>query len=213
MVSYQIGFPAKPLNGGSMSDPVPNSSSAPSAPPGSQEDLQVLERNVRALVEHAAEHERTRSTSDRIAGAISGFAGSLNFIYFHIVAYGFWAAVDLGWVPWIRPFDPTFTILGSTAAVEAIFLTTFVLLAQNRMAERADLRNHLDIQVGLLTERETTHILRLVAAMSERMGIDLPQDPELQELLRDVAPKEVLDRIEVQTEAVEQEGRTNLETE
>jgi uncharacterized membrane protein len=175
--------------------------STPGGPPA------VLERNVRALVEHAAEEQLARPTADRVATAIWRFAGTMNFVYFHVVVFGFWAALDLGWIPAIRNFDPTFTVLGTVAAVEAIFLATFVLMAQVQMASKADTRNHLDVQVSLLAERETTHILRLVAAMSERMGIEEAKDPEIQELLRELKPKDLLDRIEVHTGAVEEEIR------
>jgi uncharacterized membrane protein len=167
----------------------------------------VIERNVRALVEHAAEQERAKSTGDRIATAISSFAGSMNFVYFHAVAFGLWAAVDMGWVPAIHNFDPSFTKLGTLASVEAIFLATFVLIAQNRMSAQEEIRNHLDVQVSLLDEHETTHILRLVAAMGEKMKIREARDPEIQELLRLVEPQDMIDRIAVQSDAIEEEIR------
>ncbi|HYN82612.1 MAG TPA: DUF1003 domain-containing protein [Gemmatimonadaceae bacterium] len=174
---------------------------------GTPRDSRLLDRNVRAVIEHAAEEERARPTADRVAMAIWRFAGTMNFVYFHVVLYGLWAAVDLGWIPGIRNFDPTFTIIGSTAAVEAIFLAIFVLMAQLRMAHNADVRNQLDVQVSLISEQEITHILRLVAAMSERMGIEEAKDPEIQELLRELKPRDVLHRIEAQTDAVKEQIR------
>jgi len=176
----------------------------PTSPPRTS---RLLERNVRALIEHAAEEERAKPTADRVAMAIWRFAGTMNFVYFHVVVYGFWAAVDLGWIPGIRNFDPTFTILGSTAAVEAIFLAIFVLMAQLRMAHNADIRNQLDVQVSLVAEQEITHILRLVSAIADRMGIEEASDPEIQELLRELKPRDVLERIEVHTDAVKEQIR------
>ena len=133
----------------------------------------------------------------------------MRFIYFHVVAFGLWVAINLDLVPGIRPFDRLFYLLGTVASCEAIFLATFVLIAQNRMSSRADTRNHLDVQVGLLTEHETTHILRLVAAMSERMGIDAVKDPEIQELVRTVEPQAMLERIEIQKDEVEREIKSD----
>jgi uncharacterized membrane protein len=167
----------------------------------------ILDRNVRAVIEHAMEEERSKPTADRIAMTIWRFAGTMNFVYFHIVVFGLWAALDLGWIPGIRNFDPTFTILGTTAAVEAIFLSAFVLMAQLRMAATADKRNQLDVQVSLVAEQEITHILRLVAAMSERMDIEEAKDPEIQELLRELKPRDVLERIEEHTDAVKEQVR------
>ncbi len=167
----------------------------------------ILERNVRALVEHAAEQEQARTTAERVAAAISRNVGTMNFVYFHVLFFGLWGALDLGWFPNVRSFDPTFTILGTVAAVEAIFIATFVLIRQNRMAAQADLRNHLDLQVSLLTERETTHILRIVAAISDKLELTAAHNPELKELLREIEPQDMLDRIEVHKDAVETEIR------
>ena len=167
----------------------------------------LLDRNVRAVIEHAAEEERSKPTADRVAMTIWRFAGTMNFVYFHIIVFGLWAALDLGWISALRNFDPTFTILGTTAAVEAIFLSAFVLMAQLRMADTADKRNQLDVQVSLVAEQEITHILRLVAAMSERMSIEEAKDPEIQELLRELKPRDVLERIEEHTDAVKEQVR------
>ena len=175
--------------------------------PGRGRATPLIDRNVRALIEHAAEEERSTPAADRIAMAISRFAGTMKFVYFHIVVFGLWAALDLGWISVIRNFDPEFTILGTTAAVEAIFLAAFVLMAQLRMADMADKRNQLDVQVSLVAEQEITHILRLVAAMSERMGIAEANDPEIQELLRELKPRDMLERIEEHTDAVKEQDR------
>lgn len=187
-----------------MTDSTADSAEQQSDP---QRPPRILERNVRAIVEHAAEEELARPTADRVATAIWRFAGTMKFVYSHIVLFGFWALLDLGWIPGVPSPDPQFTILGTTAAVEAIFLATFVLMAQVQMAAKADTRNHLDVQVSLLAERETTHILRLVAAMSERMGIEEAKDPEIQELLRELKPRDLLDRIESQTDTVKEQIR------
>ncbi len=133
----------------------------------------------------------------------------MNFVYMHAVAPALWAGVHMGLIPGLENFGISFTRLGTVASVEAIFLATFVLVAQNRMAAREKIRNHLDVQVSLLNEHETTHILRLVAAMSERMGLPEARDPEIQELIRDVEPQHMMERIAVHSGAVEEEIREN----
>jgi uncharacterized membrane protein len=82
------------------------------------------------------------------------------------------------------------------ASVEAIFLSTFVLISQNRMSALADKRADLDLQVSLLAEHEITRLITLVTAMAERMGIDQARDPELSELSRDVKPEKVMETME-----------------
>jgi uncharacterized membrane protein len=81
------------------------------------------------------------------------------------------------------------------ASVEAIFLSTFVLITQNRMAAEADKRAELDLQISLLAEHEITRLIMLVGALAEHAGIEVPRAEELDELKRDVAPEKVLDRI------------------
>ncbi len=182
--------------------------SAPTSKPAASPDgSTVVERNVRTLVEHAAEHARSKTTGERFASAISAFAGTMNFVYFHAVAFGLWAANDFGWLPRIRNFDPTFTKLGTAASVEAIFLATFVLISQNRLTRQEEVRNHLDVQVSLLNEHETTHILRLVTAISDRMGLDGSRHPEIQELVKDMKPQEMIDCITVESDAAQGEIR------
>jgi uncharacterized membrane protein len=169
----------------------------------------IIERNVRALVELAVEQERAKSFADRIAITISNFAGTMNFVYFHTLLYGVWAAADLGFLGF-HNFDRDLIGLNTVATVEAIFLATFVLIAQNRLTAQAEIRNHLDVQVGLLTESETTHILRLVVAMSKKMDINEANDPEIAQLLRDVEPQEMIDQIEVHADKVEEQIKEEI---
>ena len=82
------------------------------------------------------------------------------------------------------------------ASVEAIFLSTFVLITQNRMAARAQQRADLDLQISLLAEHEITRLLTLTVAIAERLGIPTAQDPEFAELAQDVAPEHMLDTME-----------------
>jgi uncharacterized membrane protein len=82
------------------------------------------------------------------------------------------------------------------ASVEAIFLSTFVLISQNRMAAAADKRADLDLQVSLLAEHEITRLVTLVSGIVDRMGVRTEADADLDEITQDVAPEAVLDEIE-----------------
>ncbi|HEY4113816.1 MAG TPA: DUF1003 domain-containing protein [Rhizomicrobium sp.] len=156
----------------------------------------ILERNIRSL-QARLEAEEARATFDqRIARAITDFTGSMPFVYLHLAIFAFWIAANLGWFAFIRPWDPTFVVLAMVASVEAIFLSTFVLITQNRMASMAERRANLDLQINLLAEHEITRLIRLVSAIAVRSGIDPDRDPELSELKDDIAPEAVLDEIE-----------------
>jgi uncharacterized membrane protein len=163
---------------------------------------QVVERNIQALLEHRREQQEKRSRQERIADAVTRFTGSMTFVYIHLVLFGLWVIINLGWFPGISPFDPTFVVLAMVASVEAIFLSTFVLITQNRMAALADKRADLDLQISLLAEHEVTRLITLVQAMAERMGVDAAQDPELAELSQDVAPEKVMEKMEDHQRAV-----------
>lgn len=166
----------------------------------------VVDRNVRALLARRAAEDRAKTRSERIADAITRFAGSMTFVYIHLVMYGAWILLNLGVVPGITPWDPTFVILAMEASVEAIFLSTFVLISQNRMSALADKRADLDLQVSLLSEHEITRILSLVQQMAGQMDIDEARDPELEELARDVHPEKVLEKIEGNEQAFARNG-------
>jgi uncharacterized membrane protein len=120
----------------------------------------------------------------------------MNFVWLHVAAYGFWVFVNLGVIPGVPQFDPTFVILAMIASVEAIFLSTFILITQNRMQAQADRRADLNLQVSLLAEHEITRLIKMVTEIGERMNIGAAQAPELAELKEDVKPEKVLDTLE-----------------
>jgi uncharacterized membrane protein len=112
--------------------------------------------------------------------------------------------MNVGWLPFLPRFDPTFVILAMAASVEAIFLSTFVLITQNRMAAMADKQSQLDLQISLLSEHEITRLLKLVSAIATKMDIEESQSPELEELKKDVEPGAVLEKMEKTEEEVEE---------
>jgi uncharacterized membrane protein len=156
----------------------------------------VLDRNIDALRKKEHQEERAASLQDRMADAITRFAGSMAFVYIHLALVAGWVAANLGIVPGVPKFDPTFVILATVASVEAIFLSTFVLISQNRMQAAADKRADLDLQISLLAEHEVTKLAALVSDIAKRLGVETEVDDELREIKRDVAPEAVLDEID-----------------
>jgi uncharacterized membrane protein len=169
----------------------------PTYPPPPPHGLSpVLERNIRALQLRRQREEKEASAEERIAEAITRFTGSMRFVYLHLALFGFWIVVNLGWVPGVPAWDRSFVVLAMVASVEAIFLSTFVLISQNRMAAAADKRADLDLQISLLAEHEVTRLVMLVSGIAERMGVKTDADADLQEITQDVAPEAVLDQLE-----------------
>jgi uncharacterized membrane protein len=156
----------------------------------------ALERNIDAVLERRKRDAQSAPAEEKAAAAISRFAGSMLFVYIHLVLFGTWIAINVGLVPIIPPWDASLVVLAMIASVEAIFLSTFVLINQNRMAAQDDLRADLDLQISLLNEHETTRLIALAEAIAKKLDVHSEADEELSELKRDVAPEAVLDRIE-----------------
>ena len=171
----------------------PKSAPAPSGTPSLDE---ILERNIQTLMERRKEEAAAVTKHQGVAIAIARFIGGFGFIYAHLVLFGGWILANTVGLPGIPKFDPGLVLIAVFAAVEAIFLTTLVLINQNRMSASADKRAELDLQISLLTEHEVTRMLHLVSAMAERLKVRSAVDEEIEELKQDVEAAAVLDKIE-----------------
>lgn len=155
----------------------------------------IVERNIAALVQRKEEEIKKRSFQERIIDSVTAFMSSMASVLIHAVIYGCWTAWNLNWFN-LKAFDPDFVMMGTFAAVEAIFLTTFVLIGQKRLKSQADKWSEFDLQMNLLTEHEVTRIMNLVIAMAKKMDIKEANDEEIDELSKDISPEKVLDTME-----------------
>lgn len=159
----------------------------------------VVERNIRRITQLRKMAEDGRSLQDRIADAITLFSGSMAFVYLHGLFFLVWIWGNIAVGP-KRALDPyPFPLLTLVVSLEAIFLSTFVLVSQNRAQATSDDRDDLDLQVNLLAEYEITRSIRLIRAMAERMGISEADDPELEELGQSIKPQTILKEMGAQT--------------
>lgn len=165
-------------------------------PAHTQQFSRVLSRNIEGLLEARRDSERRKRSGERISDAITRFTGSLRFVYIHAVLFGGWIVWNLGWIHGLPVFDPSFVVLAMVASVEAIFLSTFVLISQNRMQAEAEKRAELDLQISLLAEHEVTQLMTLLDAIGRRLGVELTDDADIEEVKQDVDPRAVLDAIE-----------------
>jgi uncharacterized membrane protein len=162
----------------------------------------IVERNIDALLERQKQEEKKKSFEEKIADNVTRFTGSMLFVYIHLILFGLWIVWNAGFIG-LKPFDPSFVILAMFASVEAIFLSTFVLISQNRMNAQADKRADLDLQVSLLTEHEVTRMITLLTAVAKKMDIQEAYNPEIDELSKDVHPEVVMDTMEKHTKVSE----------
>jgi uncharacterized membrane protein len=156
----------------------------------------VVERNIRTIVRLRLKADRERNLQDRIADAITTVSGRMVFAYVHVVWFGLWIVLNTGRLG-IRPFDPyPYGLLTMIVSLEAIFLSTFVLISQNRLSDEAEHRASLDLQIGLLTERELTRVLKMLDAIQRKIGITSETDGELEDLEMETRPEDVLAEID-----------------
>ena len=156
----------------------------------------VISRNIGTILRHRREQIAKRSLQERIANVITDFSGTMAFVYFHIAWFAAWILLNTGQFG-VQPFDPfPYGLLTMIVSLEAIFLSTFVLISQNQMSRESENRAELDLQINLLTERELTRVLVMLDAIQDKMGIDNETDWELLELEQVTKPEEVLRAIE-----------------
>ena len=134
-----------------------------------------------------------------MADSVTSFSGSIPFVYSHIIFFAAWVAVNLNLIPGLKPFDPfPFGFLTMLVSLEAIFLSTFVLISQNRQAQVSDRRADLDLQINLLAEYEITKLLQLTDAVADHLKLEPGKDLELEELKEQVFHNYVLREMEKQ---------------
>jgi uncharacterized membrane protein len=139
---------------------------------GTRVDSQVL-ANVRQIARLEEQQLQARSASERLAGAVTRAAGTAVFAVAHLVWFVSWILFNSGRVALIKPFDPfPFNLLTTIVSLEAIFLSIWILISQNQMTRQADRRAHLDLQINLLAEQESTATLRAVHGIAHHLGVD-----------------------------------------
>jgi uncharacterized membrane protein len=138
------------------------------------------EQNVRTIADLERRSVRERRWSEAVSDRISAVAGSLSFVAVHVTLFAWWAAWNsLG--PRGLRFDPyPYGLLTLIVSLEGVLIATFVLISQNRMSQMSERRDHLHLQVALLSEQEQTLTLRLLRRIAHRLEVQ----PESQEEAR-----------------------------
>ncbi len=127
---------------------------------------------------------QNKTLSEAVADYIATFTGSMLFVWLHVAWFALWILWNVGWLG-LRPLDPfPFTFLTMIVSLEAIFLSTFILMSENRQARLADRRARVNLQVDMIAEREVTKLMELVGDIHRHLGIERRADPELERMQR-----------------------------
>jgi uncharacterized membrane protein len=158
------------------------------------EPTQGLSETAASVVEMEQREREPQSFGLRLAEGVTSFSGSLAFVAINALLFTCWVTWNTG-IGGLPVFDPyPFTFLTFAVSLEAIFLSTFVLMSQNRQSARADHRAIIDLQVDAIAERELTKILKIVADIHEHVGAGTEHDPELEEMLNTLPVSELEQR-------------------
>ena len=156
----------------------------------------TTQHNIKQICELEKDDLARRSISARIGDAIATGAGQMWFIVVHAIWFTIWMCLNSKALSGLSPFDPfPFSLLTMIVSLESIFLSLFILMSQNRSSRQADQRNHLDLQINLLSERENTKMLQMLQAICAHHGLPIGKDPEIAELAKRTEPQHVLEEL------------------
>jgi uncharacterized membrane protein len=153
---------------------------------------QATEKNIESILKLEEEDERELSAFHRVSHTVGWFAGTIYFVLFQCLFVLLWIVLNTHLLGNGRAFDPyPFPLLSTVLALEAVLLTSFVLIRQNAMDLRSERRNHLDLQINLLAEKEATSILNVLREIAEHLKVDVAPDPAREELARDTPVEDI----------------------
>jgi uncharacterized membrane protein len=151
--------------------------------------------NIKTILELECAAKANRTMTERLAQIIADFCGSMTFVWVHVIWFGGWILANT--LPNVKHFDEfPFTFLTLVVSLEAIFLSTFILISQNQETRLAERNNHLDLQINLLTEQENTKMLRMLSKIAQKLEIEIDDDSTVQVLEQATRPEKLVEQIE-----------------
>jgi uncharacterized membrane protein len=157
-----------------------------------------VQEHIGTIAKHEQEFLARRSPAERLGDLTAAIVGNLGFVAAHLVLFFFWILVNTVHVLHIPHFDPVpFTLLGTIVAMEAIVLASLILMRQSRLARRADEREHLMLQILLLTEKEVTALISMNQQIASKVGLtEIKNSDEIEQLGRKTSVDQVAQDIQ-----------------
>jgi uncharacterized membrane protein len=157
-----------------------------------------LQEHIDTIARHEQEFLERRTAAERLGDSIASFVGSLGFVAIHICLFLAWILINKmpsGFIPHFDP--PPFSLLATCVAMEGILLSSFILMRQGRLARRSDERDHLMLQILLLTEKEITAVIQINRRVAENLGVQsVAGDEAIEELSQHTSIDEVAQTIQ-----------------
>ena len=143
-----------------------------------------IQSHIEMIAKHEQEFLARRSPAERLGDLTAAIVANLGFVVAHIFLFLFWILINTLHLPQIPHFDPIpFSLLGTVVAMEAILLASLILMRQARLARRADEREHLMLQILLLTEKEVTAVISMNQQIAAKLGLsNMENSKEIEQL-------------------------------
>jgi uncharacterized membrane protein len=146
--------------------------------------------NIDAILRLEKDEKRELALHHRMFHTIGGFVGTVHFVFLQCLAVSLWVAFNL-YVPGLSIDEYPFPLLATILALEAVLLTSCVLIRQNLIDQTLERRDHLELQINLLAEREATRSLRILQTIADRLGVDGLDDCKEDELARETSVNDI----------------------
>lgn len=164
---------------------------------GDSEAPKKEEPKKRVIKSIKAKADAKRTIPERMADWMTSSFGSMTFLAINVIFFTIWLLINTHYIEGIPAFDPfPFSLLTTIVSLEAIILAIFVLISQNRSVKIDDLREEIHLQINIISEKEVTKVMKMMALLLEKQGIDLSQDPELKRLLKPISEEELARSLE-----------------
>jgi uncharacterized membrane protein len=149
-----------------------------------------------------AKENAKRSPAEKFADLLTAHFGTVTFLAINALWFLTWIVINTNLIPGIKAFDPfPFGLLTMVVSLEAIFLAIIVLISQNREARIAELREEIELQLNTMSEGEVTKLIKMMAILLEKQGVNVEDDPELKRMLKpfdsEVVEKEIQNELDI----------------
>jgi uncharacterized membrane protein len=156
---------------------------------------ELTQRNVDLIGQMEKVSEAHRTMGEKAADAFAATVGSWTFLIVQTVLLGVWIIINL--VAWSYRWDPyPFILLNLVLSFQAAYAAPIIMMSQNRQARLSERRNHLDLQINLLAEQESTEILRLLRKLCVKSGVCLDGEADVKAMTQATHPQELVDQIQ-----------------
>ncbi|MDG3007796.1 DUF1003 domain-containing protein [Paludisphaera mucosa] len=138
---------------------------------------ELTSKNIATVAKMEEDSRSVRTTGERMADSFASVMGSWTFILLQTTLLAIWVLLNL--MAWARHWDPyPFILLNLALSFQSAYAAPILMMSQNRQSRLSERRHHLDLQINMLAEQETTEILRLLRTLCEQNGVSLPDDRE-----------------------------------